>query len=934
MSDQIIDQIESIATTFDKPAENVIFMKELLAKTKPLKPGIEFDNFHVAMSKNGGLVAFVKKSSYFIMDSSNPMKDSARILCQDLSNEHRIRLRDDKDKQIVLFDFTDDEQLYAIFNEGTIYKFDICTSRFIEKTTGPTFKADNIVKAKYFEKGFVALTNSGDFYIIKSMKELTPINFFPMGSLINIDVVPDFIFLPPNKTKSGQLELLFPNTLGHGIIRVVEQSENKFGKDSLGKVNGVYFIQKDHCEDYICGKSGLDAAAASDLGKITALAISPSKNQIALYREEMNTVFFFHSTLDANPDKYQRKFAIYQINDKDDAKDQAEQKTVLNDATIGQFLFCGEDAICLSGKRFVFVINVNNKTIVYKITNKSAVAATTVNRFCYCISEVDGLRLLTNDGVYLICKVSQELYDACFPFSDESSKKLISAYKSANDREANCDKEIRDIASDLPTAVESLQKASTYLWKKDVQLSMLRAAQHGKNFVQKEDYNFNNFVQTCKDIRIVNNLRESDKPRLITFNEYIKLDPKELINRLLRTQDFYLAFEISKYLDLNVKKVYQKFAIAIMKSLPNGLTTTEELDQYANIQKKLNGIPNISYIKLAKKAFKYQRNEMGIKFLENEKSILTKIPQYIELRKWDKALELAFETYDSNVLLTVLDKIIKVESVKDFCTIVGKYKRADSAVIEYLKKNLPSELETYLLEKRNYVELFYLAVENFFKCKTLEDRKNYTLKAKDYIKKIENDKDRDPSFDYKFYEGYINDLEKSVMFKTELLQEDIIKQTDISPFDNSIYDVYKIAIKEKKAGLVDTKNYKIFKMSDRKLAILRIKTYAEMNQIEPIIQLLSDMKKSNLTYLNFAELFIEIKDKNRAADVIKKITDPDYFDYKVEMLKYIEKYSDALEVIISDKNCENKAMLVNDILNKSPDLRKKVDELIAQYGPL
>ena len=94
MSEQIIDQVESIATTFDKPAENVIFMKELLVKTKPLKPGI--DNFHVAMSKNGGLVAFVKKSSYFIMDSSNPMRDS--ILCQDLSNEHRFRLKDDKEK--------------------------------------------------------------------------------------------------------------------------------------------------------------------------------------------------------------------------------------------------------------------------------------------------------------------------------------------------------------------------------------------------------------------------------------------------------------------------------------------------------------------------------------------------------------------------------------------------------------------------------------------------------------------------------------------------------------------------------------------------------------------------------------------------------------------------------------------------------------------
>ena len=46
MSDQIIDQVESIATTFDKPAENVIFMKELLAKTKPLPQQIQSSLLH------------------------------------------------------------------------------------------------------------------------------------------------------------------------------------------------------------------------------------------------------------------------------------------------------------------------------------------------------------------------------------------------------------------------------------------------------------------------------------------------------------------------------------------------------------------------------------------------------------------------------------------------------------------------------------------------------------------------------------------------------------------------------------------------------------------------------------------------------------------------------------------------------------------------
>ena len=46
----------------------------------------------------------------------------------------------------------------------------------------------------------------------------------------------------------------------------------------------------------------------------------------------------------------------------------------------------------------------------------------------------------------------------------------------------------------------------------------------------------------------------------------------------------------------------------------------------------------------------------------------------------------------------------------------------------------------------------------------------------------------------------------------------------------------------------------------------------------------------------------------------------------------MEKYEEAIEMIISDKDCDKKEILVNDILNKRPDLRTKCDELFKQYG--
>ena len=97
-----------------------------------------------------------------------------------------------------------------------------------------------------------------------------------------------------------------------------------------------------------------------------------------------------------------------------------------------------------------------------------------------------------------------------------------------------------------------------------------------------------------------------------------------------------------------------------------------------------------------------------------------------------------------------------------------------------------------------------------------------------------------------------------------------------------------------------------------------------------------ELKKSNLTYLNLAEVFMDMDDKNRAADAIQKITDKDYFEYKIELLKYLDRLPEALEAIISNKDCDNQLYLVRDILKRDSDgsLKRKVDELIAKYGEL
>ena len=88
------------------------------------------------------------------------------------------------------------------------------------------------------------------------------------------------------------------------------------------------------------------------MGKIVAIAMSPSKNKIAFY-DNRGFVFFFNSKLN-----YENRVLI-KINEEFSESEKNEEKTVINFNIGYQFLFCGEDAVALSGQRFIFIINEN-----------------------------------------------------------------------------------------------------------------------------------------------------------------------------------------------------------------------------------------------------------------------------------------------------------------------------------------------------------------------------------------------------------------------------------------------------------------------------------------------------------------------------------------------------------------------------------------------
>ena len=958
-----IDILEDIAINIEKLDEDFILMKEQLIEFKEFdKIIINFKECHVAICPNGGLIAICKKKGFLDITKGTKINTDIIVMHQNAKRKYLIPIDwSYKDKWIINLEFNDKEQLYAICNDGSILKIDILNLRAERKITSELFKNEPIYKCKLFENGFIALTVDGNFYYVNNIKNPTPELIFPMKSLLNFSNNVDFLPISKKYSRTKKLELIITNDKGNGVIHIEKTEDGRFGiKPVEGRPNmlaykNMHIIKKDKLEIFIKDENRANNNINdTNMGKVVALASSPSKNKIAIY-DNRGFIYFFSSDLN-----FESKVLI-RINEEFTENEQNEIKTILSFKDGYQFLFCGEDAVALSGQRFIIIINENEIQNTYKIIEGHEMDAIQGTLFSKCVSEVDGIRYLTNDGIFFITNISKEFYDICNPFSNSPSKKLLKAYLNNLNKLTNSDLSIREIGNFLTNAITSLLVAAANIFwiydystnkdindknlsnfevynieKKDLQLFILEAAQYGKNYVKNEDFNFDKFLGTCKDIRIINNLRNHEtKPKFITFNEYKNLESEDLIQKVMRILNFGLAFEICRFLDYEEKNIYKKFAFYCIKKMKYNYDTSDELKLFDALQKKLKNCPDLSYILLAKKAFKYNKKQLGLKFLENEKSKLTKIPQYIELKDWDTAIDLASSLYDSNVIQTVFDKLSKRENLNKFLQIASQHPQCRSSVISFLNNNEPELIETFFKNIKNPDELFFYYLEQYFQSPSLSRRKRLLNLAKEVEKTITNS--INPNFEHKFYKNYLDSLESNLSFKIDLLNQNkekfMISKPEETSFDISIYDIYKIGVKEDKYSWIENQN-KHFNFSSEGMSIMRFSTLAEKGDMTTMDYLLKkvnqNVKKLGLTNLNLGEIYFKYKVYDKAAENIRLINDSCYLYYKVEMLKIIQRYDLALEAIVLDKNNINMRGMINDILRIKPNLKQFVEELFVK----
>ena len=923
-------------------SENYYIVDKMTKNSYVQANKLNFKYLFVTICKNGGLIAMCKTPDYFI-SKDNPLNKHLIVMHQDSGTVYKIWNSDLFTKRkLVGLEFNDKEQLYAFCDDGEIFKVDILRKQVIQLPLNYIqLQNEKILKVKPFEKGFIILTGAGTIFYLKDLKNKEESLEFMVSLRDNLKIKEfqdcDFLAIPSEQTeKDSDEEILVmkPNQEGVYLIKKIKSSGSQFmvksrKQDYSDMKLNVLFLNSSNIEKFDAKLHQIDNEDLENqvnenlrFGPISGFAISNSKKKIALYVSKKKSVYMFSSNIPSkgrlNFKKYQFKFEFDEFEPEDNIK---EKNKILN-FNNKELVFLNDDCVAICGGRWVVMVNEKGDTLIEEICNekdKNDISKTDDYVYCKSVSEVDGFRLLTKEEVSLFRKLPEDLKPVYNHFNTTPAKILLSSYEKYLAKDPFSNDELREIKDNLSDSIFCLAKAAGYLYwvekeqdthaKKELQTYFLKAANYGKCIFGKAEFNFDRFNNLLMDLRIINALRNYEKQsRFLTLEEYeclVSDSSDGILKKTMRQLNFKLAFEIAKFIGLPERDVYLKYAIKKIQKIE--IEDSKEADEvYSELIPMLKKLENISYIDIAKKCFKYKKFKLGKKFLENEKSSLVKIPQYLELKDWNKAIKLAIESNDINAITVVLDNVYKVEQetakIKDdavndqFVFYLAQYPNIKIQVINYLKKNNKLKtLQAYLIEIKDTEELFYFTVENFFQSKTKNEREEILKQLKSY--KFEKSDNK------KFFENYISDLESSLKFKKECLEKGIYTKNDTTNFDNSIFDCFEKAIPTE-FDWVLKQNHNYFKLSNRKITILRFKQLFKNKKIDEIENIINKegIKKLDISYVKIAKMFFDNGNKEKALEYAQKENNELLVEEKVDILIKLEKYIEAAEAALKIKD--------------------------------
>jgi hypothetical protein len=311
--------------------------------------------------------------------------------------------------------------------------------------------------------------------------------------------------------------------------------------------------------------------------------------------------------------------------------------------------WCGNNAVVLAWEDEIHLVGPNGDSLKYD----------PYNSFVHLLPDVDGVRILAGDVCEFLQKVPDSTKDVLRPVPPSPASILLDAIDQLDNKSPKADDNIQHIRSDLDDAVNICVQAAGQEYSVHRQKQLLRAASFGKSVLDL--YNSDDFVEMTEALRVLNAVRFYQIGLPLSYDQYIRLTPERLMQRLVNRQEYLLALKISEFLHLPVDKIYVNWARQKVRS-----SSTDEDSICAEIVNKLNGKRGISFEEVARAAYDEGRDTLATELLGHEPRAGRQVPLLLSSGKEDVALDKAIESGDTDLVYYVLLHLKKKMPLSNF----------------------------------------------------------------------------------------------------------------------------------------------------------------------------------------------------------------------------------------------------------------------------
>jgi hypothetical protein len=226
----------------------------------------------------------------------------------------------------------------------------------------------------------------------------------------------------------------------------------------------------------------------------------------------------------------------------------------------------------------------------------------------------------------------------------------------------------------LTEAVDTCVNAAGHEFDTQWQKRLLKAASFGKSVL--DIYNSDDFVDMCETLRVLNAVRFYKIGIPISFEQYNRLTPERLIQRLLNRHEYQLALKVASYLKLPSDRIYIHWASAKVR------IGTEDDDSVCRlVVGRLSGKPGISFEEIARAAHHEGRARLATELLNHEPRGGKQVPLLLDMEEDELALDKAIESGDTDLMIFVLVQLKKKMTLPQFFRVINTRPTA-TALIE------------------------------------------------------------------------------------------------------------------------------------------------------------------------------------------------------------------------------------------------------------